>query len=151
MKPYFQDDAVTIYHGENSCCASVRLVVDCTHENTIRETGIGYDKGATVSGKKGRHRSSEVSTWAGNWKQAVGRVDREAETMGGRSSGMEGRRGEREGWPGACFAPIRAATVFCLRQGSFRAASHRRQHTKQRAREHCICLPQVPHGEGWAS
>ncbi len=151
MKPYFQDDAVTIYHGENSCCESVRLVVDCAHENTIRETGIGHDKGATVSGEKGRYRRSDVSTGAKNGQQAVGRMDREAETMGGRTSGMEGRQGKREGWPVACFAPIRSATMFFLRQGAFRAASHRRQHTEQRAGEYRVCLPKVPHGEGWAS
>jgi len=151
MTPYYQDDAVTIYHGENSCCASVGRVVDCAHENTIRETGSGHDEGATASGEEGGNCRSEVSTGAGHGKQAVRRMDRKTEAVGGRSSGMEGRRGGRQSGPFACLAPIPSATVFCLREGAFGAASLGRKHSQQRTMQHSVCLPEMPHGKGWAA
>ncbi len=149
MTPYFQDDAVTIYHGEDCCCAYVVFMVICLHENT--QSTHGSRTTTAIPATQGGPICCSITERAEAGVHENGRGNRKAKAFRKRSPRMDGRRCERQGWPVAGLAPIPSATVFCLRAGAFRASPLGRQHSEQRTVQHSVCLPEMPHGKGWAS
>lgn len=148
-KPYFQDDAVTIYHGENKHCDNVLGMVDCNNENTYTTNWGG--KTSSIQDAKTRQECCHAQDWTTQGVQAISRAHSQTHTHRGIASRVERRQGERQSRTIARIASIRSAALLRMRQKKIRAASHRRQHTEQRAGEYRIFMPKVPHGKGWSS
>ena len=150
MKIAYENENVTLWHGEDSCCASVFSVVQCHHEN-INHVGRGAGVDANAAASSAETRRSCSRNPAPERLHVDARTAGKGGAMGGRSSGMEGRQGERQGWAVAGLAFVPTSAVFGLREGTGGTAPHRRQHPEQQTRQHPVCLPQVSHGKGRAA
>jgi hypothetical protein len=149
MTPYYQDNAVTIYHGENKSCGEVCGMVDCNHEKTHTHDGGG--KTGEIQEAQSRRACCQTKAGSAQWLCSERRTRGQAHPVGGRASRMEREQGQRQGGPFSCSAGVPFATVFGVREGSFGAAPQRWKHVEQRAEQHCVCMSEVPHGKGWAS
>jgi hypothetical protein len=149
MTPYYQDSAVTIYHGENKSCGKACGMVDCNHENTYTTNG-GRTTSAVPDAKR---RQARCASQARTTQRipAVCRTRSQTRAAGERSSRMERGQCQRKGGTFSRSADVPCATVFCVRQGTVGTSPHRRQHTEQRTGQRSVCMPEVPHGKGRAA
>lgn len=119
MKPYYQDDAVTIYHG----CKDMRPVIDCNYEKTYfhHRGGASTPLSAKTQGCQG----SKVKAWAEKRFQAVSRAYQEKKKVRRGSSKLERQQDNSQGRSNPCYSFISPSrTLYRLREQEIGASSH---------------------------
>ena len=109
MKHYYQDDAVTIYHG----CKAMRLVVDRNNEKTKAD-----DRGRTTKALPFGIAEDEAGTEEG--LRAVCRTHREKKAIRQGSSELEGRQdpSKERAFSGSSSLPEHRAVRYVRQQES---------------------------------
>ena len=148
MKPYYQNNHCTIYHGDNACYL-VRPVVNCSYENIHRRRNQGDDKKQAPRIAKQGCRYSQTTARTHERLQANGGARGSKKATRQRSSRMAWRGGHNQNraHKGASNVP-RYRELCSVRFGEIRKAPHRREHTQQRPRKRDCSLSQMPHERG---